>query len=114
MTENTDTSDNKLYYPIGDVAKMFNTTVSNIRYWEKEFDILRPKKNKKGDRFFTRKDLDYLKLIHHLLREKGYTIEGARKKLESNPDESLRKMELVTSLKEIRSFLASLKSDLER
>jgi DNA-binding transcriptional MerR regulator len=78
MTE--DSSSDKYYFSIGEVAKMFNLSISNIRFWEQEFEILRPKKNRKGDRFFTRQDIENLKIIHHLLKEKGYTIEGARKK----------------------------------
>lgn len=77
MTE--DSSSDKYYFSIGEVAKMFNLSISNIRFWEQEFEILRPKKNRKGDRFFTRQDIENLKIIHHLLKEKGYTIEGARK-----------------------------------
>ena len=74
----------KNYYTIGEVAKMFKLSVSNIRFWEKEFDVLRPKKNRKGDRFFTPQDIEHLKIIYHLVKEKGYTIEGARKKDQAN------------------------------
>jgi DNA-binding transcriptional MerR regulator len=80
----------KQYYSIGEVAKMFNLSISNIRFWEQEFDILKPKKNKKGDRFFTKQDIENLKVIHHLLKEKGYTIEGARKKLSKKSPRSFR------------------------
>ena len=73
-SNNRELTAEKHYYAIGEVAKMFNMTVSNIRFWENEFEVLKPKKNKKGDRFFTRQDLEYLKLIHHLLKEKGYTL----------------------------------------
>lgn len=104
----------KHYFAIGEVAKMFNMTVSNIRFWENEFEVLKPKKNRKGDRFFTRQDLEYLKLIHHLLKEKGYTIEGAKKTLLQNPKKQLDKMELIRSLKEIREFLSSLKNNLDK
>ncbi len=79
MTEEIESE--KHYYSIGEVAKMFNLSISNIRFWEQEFEILKPKKNKKGDRFFTKQDVSNLKVIYHLLKEKGYTIEGARKKL---------------------------------
>ena len=71
----------KLYYSIGEVADMFRVNVSLLRFWEKEFDILKPKKNKKGNRMFTTKDLDNLKIIYHLVKERGYTLEGAKKKL---------------------------------
>ncbi|HYV95590.1 MAG TPA: MerR family transcriptional regulator [Chitinophagales bacterium] len=104
----------KQYYAIGEVAKMLNTTVSKIRFWEIEFDVLRPKKNKKGDRFFTKQDIEYLRLIYHLLKEKGYTIEGARKQLQQNPEKQFEKMKLIKSLKEIREFLSSLKNQLDK
>src|SRR5689334_19287947 len=105
----TDAYEGKYYFAIGEVAKIFNISVSNVRFWEKEFDVLKPKKNKKGDRFFTRQDMEYLKIIHHLVKEKGYTLEGAKKKLRQNPGEQLNKLELVESLREIRAFLFSLK-----
>ena len=110
----TDSFPDKQYFAIGEVAKIFNITVSNVRFWEKEFDILKPKKNKKGDRFFTKKDMEYLKLIHHLVKEKGYTLEGARKKIMQTPDEQVDKLQIIASLKEIRSFLSSLKDHLDK
>jgi DNA-binding transcriptional MerR regulator len=113
-SQNEELTSEKHYYGIGEVARMFNMTVSNIRFWENEFEVLKPKKNKKGDRFFTRQDLEYLKLIHHLLKEKGYTIEGAKKTLLQNPKKQLDKMEIIQSLKEIREFLSSLKSNLDK
>jgi len=104
----------KQYYSIGEVAKMFNLSISNIRFWEQEFDILKPKKNKKGDRFFTKQDIENLKVIHHLLKEKGYTIEGARKKLSNNPHEVSDRITMIDSLKKIRAFLVSLKESLDK
>ncbi|HUM46250.1 MAG TPA: MerR family transcriptional regulator [Chitinophagales bacterium] len=104
----------KFYYSIGEVAKMFNLSISNIRFWEQEFEILRPKKNRKGDRFFTRQDLENLKIIYHLLKEKGYTIEGARKKLLQNPDQVTERVAMIESLKKVRSFLVSLKDNLDK
>jgi len=103
----------KQYYAIGEVATMLNTTVSKVRFWENEFEVLRPKKNKKGDRFFTKQDIEYLKLIYYLLKEKGYTIEGARKQLQQNPEKQFEKMKLLKSLKDIREFLSSLKDQLD-
>ena len=111
MTE--DSSSDKYYFSIGEVAKMFNLSISNIRFWEQEFEILRPKKNRKGDRFFTRQDIENLKIIHHLLKEKGYTIEGARKKLLQNPDQVTERVAMIDSLKKIRSFLVSLKEQFD-
>ena len=69
----------KLYYSIGEVADIFEVNVSLLRFWEKEFNILKPKKNKKGNRMFTTKDLDNLKIIYHLVKERGYTLEGAKR-----------------------------------
>jgi DNA-binding transcriptional MerR regulator len=107
-------TETKHYYHISEAAKMLNMTVPNLRFWESQFDILKPKKNKRGDRYFTRQDLEYLKVIHHLLKEKGYTIEGARKKLKQNPHDMIDKVAVIEKLKEMRGFLASLKEYLDR
>ncbi len=101
----------KVYYSIGDVSKMFNENASLIRYWENEFDILKPKKNAKGDRFFRPEDVKNLKLIHHLLRQRKYTIEGAKEFLKSNKTAS-EKFEMIRSLQKLRSFLNELKASL--
>lgn len=103
---------NKLYYSIGEVSKMFNVNSSLIRFWEKEFAVLKPKKNKKGNRLFTQKDVDNLTLIYHLVKEKGYTLEGAKKKLRENTDESIDEVEMLKSLKKIKGFLEALKAEL--
>ena len=102
----------KLYYSIGEVADMFEVNVSLLRFWEKEFDILKPKKNKKGNRMFTAKDLDNLKIIYHLVKERGYTLEGAKKKLKENKEDTINNIEIVNRLKDIRQFLAELKEEL--
>ena len=101
----------KMYYSIGEVASMFRLNPSLIRYWENEFDILKPKKNKKGDRFFRPEDVKNLKLIHHLLRERKYTIEGAKDFLKNNKNASER-FEMIRSLQKLKSFLLELKSNL--
>jgi len=101
----------KLYYSIGDVAIMFKENASLIRYWENEFDILKPKKNKKGDRFFRPEDIKNLKIIHHLLRERKYTIEGAKEFLKSNKS-AAQKYEMIQSLQKLKSFLLELKASL--
>ena len=110
----TDSPDraNKLYYTIGEVSKMFDVNPSLIRFWEKEFPIIKPKKNKKGNRLFTKKDLDNLTLIHHLVKEKGYTLDGARKKMRENKEEKFDEVEMLKSLKKIKAFLESLKEEL--
>ncbi|MEO5649924.1 MAG: MerR family transcriptional regulator [Ginsengibacter sp.] len=101
----------KQYYAIGDVAAMFSESVSLIRYWENEFKILKPKKNKKGDRFFRPEDVKNLKMIHHLLRERKYTIEGAREFLKNNIAAGERH-EMIESLEKIKLFLLELKNNL--
>ena len=101
----------KQYYSIGDVAAMFNENTSLIRYWENEFSILKPKKNKKGDRFFRPEDVKNLKMIYHLLRERKYTIDGAKEFLKNNKAAG-EKHEMIESLEKIKLFLLELKNNL--
>ena len=91
---------------------MFGLSTSLVRYWENEFDILKPKKNRKGNRLFTPKDLENLKLIFHLLKERGFTIEGAKKKLKENKEDTVNVFELRQSLLKIREFLVAMKKEL--
>ena len=102
----------KIYYTIGEVAELFGVNTSLIRFWEKEFEVLQPKKNKKGNRLFTRDDMQNLRLIFHLVKERGYTLEGARKKLKGNRDDLEQQVLLRDSLLRIRAFLENLKSQL--
>ena len=102
----------KLYYSIGEIADMFEVNVSLLRFWEKEFDILKPKKNKKGNRMFTTKDLYNLKIIYNLVKERGYTLEGAKKKLKENKEDTINNIEIVNRLKDIRQFLVKLEKEL--
>ena len=102
----------KLFYKIGEVAEMFEVNISTVRYWEKEFDILKPKKNKKGNRLFTPKDVTNLQIIHHLLKERGFTIDGARKKLKENKKDTIDNIEIVNHLRDIRGFLVKLREGL--
>ena len=103
----------KLYYQIGEVADMFSEPVSTIRFWEKEFDILRPKKNNKGNRLFMQEDIRNLKLIHHLLRERGMTLEGAKKYLRSNHDEVDYRLEIADALRNIRAMLMDIRDEIK-
>ncbi|HNT94466.1 MAG TPA: MerR family transcriptional regulator [Bacteroidales bacterium] len=103
----------KLYYQIGEVADMFSEPVSTIRFWEKEFDILRPKKNNKGNRLFMQEDIRNLKLIHHLLRERGMTLEGAKKYLRSNHDEVDYRLEIADALRNIRAMLVDIRDEIK-
>lgn len=101
----------KSYYNIGSVSGMFKVNASLIRFWENEFDILKPKKNAKGDRFFRPEDVKNLRLIYHLLRERKYTIEGAKEFLKNN-NKADEKFAMIESLKKLRSFLTELKTSL--
>jgi DNA-binding transcriptional MerR regulator len=101
----------KMYYSIGIVADMFKVNQSLIRFWENEFDILNPKKNGKGDRLFRPEDIKNLKLIYHLLREKKYTMEGAKEFLKAHKKTD-EKFEMITSLKKLKAFLNELKASL--
>lgn len=102
----------KLYYSIGEVSRMFDVNTSLIRFWEKEFDIIKPKKNKKGNRMFTQQDVDNFKIIYNLVKERGYTLEGAKTKLRTNKDETIHNVEIIKRLQEIRGFLVDLKGHL--
>ena len=102
----------KLYYSIGEVAKMFGVNQSLIRFWEGEFSIIKPKKNKKGNRLFTPKDVDNFHLIFHLVKERGYTLQGAKKKLSEQAGDINENFEIVKRLKDIRAFLVDLEKEL--
>jgi len=102
----------KRYYKIGEVAKAFGVNTSLIRFWENEFSVLKPKKNKKGNRLFTPTDLQNLKLIYYLVKEKGYTLDGARKKLKENPESIMDKHEIISNLENIKQELINIKNQL--
>jgi DNA-binding transcriptional MerR regulator len=102
----------KKYYTIGEVADDLGVATSLIRFWESEFDIIRPKKNRKGNRQFTKTDIKNVKLIYHLVKEKGYTLQGARDFIKNGIDEATNKIELIESLKKVKGFLVQLRDDL--
>jgi DNA-binding transcriptional MerR regulator len=102
----------KLYYSIGEVAEIFNVNTSLIRFWEKEFDIIKPKKNKKGNRFFTRQDINNIQLIYHLVKERGLTLSGARKKLKDNREDTNNNHDVVKMLTQIKGMLLEIKDSL--
>lgn len=102
----------KLYYSIGEVAKAFNVNTSLIRFWEKEFEVISPKKNKKGNRYFTPQDIKNLKLIYHLVKERGYTLEGAKSALTEKGDIK-EEVELLARMEFIRSELVKLKESFD-
>ena len=102
----------KLYYSIGEVAEIFGVNTSLIRFWEKEFTIIKPKKNRKGNRMFTQKDLGNLRIIYHLVKERGFTLQGAKRKLRENRDDAINETEVVNRLNSIRSFLVEWRDNL--
>ncbi len=102
----------KLYYTIGEVSKMFDVNSSLIRFWEKEFEVLQPKKNKKGNRLFTAEDVANLRIIFHLVKERGFTLQGAKAKLKDNKTDVTDTTELYDSLSRIRNFLVELKENI--
>ena len=102
----------KRYYKIGEVARAFGVNASLIRFWENEFEILRPKKNKKGNRLFTPQDIENLKLIFHLVKERGYTLEGAKKKLKENKEKLSDNHQIIVRLEGIKNELIKIKNHL--
>ena len=102
----------KVFFSISEVAELFGVNTSNIRFWENEFDILKPNKNAKGNRMFTKEDIDNLKIIYHLLKEKGMTIKGAQKKLKENKEDTIQNFEVVSKLQEIKQMLLDIKEEL--
>ena len=102
----------KLYYSIGEVADLFNVAPSLIRFWESEFDVIKPKKNRKGNRQFTKEDIDNVRTIYHLVKEKGFTLQGAKEMLRNNSQAVKDKMDMIDSLKRVRSFIVQLRDKL--
>ncbi|WP_462265489.1 MerR family transcriptional regulator [Mucilaginibacter sp.] len=103
---------NKMYYTMGEVAAMFDVNQSLLRYYEKEFDILQPKKNKKGNRYFTAEDVENLKIIFHLIRDKGYTLNGAKDHLKGNLNTAKDQQSVLSALENLRSFLIEVRDQL--
>jgi len=102
----------KRYFKIGEVAKAFDVNASLLRFWENEFDVLRPKKNAKGNRLFTQEDIKNLQLIYHLVKEKGFTLEGAKNKLKEKPEEITSNHDLIVRLNKIKNELLQIKNQL--
>lgn len=111
MTENT--NNNRLFYTIGEVAKMLEVETSTVRFWENEFSIIKPRRNAKGNRLFTQTDLQNLKQIRHLLRDQRMTIDGAKQAMKDKRDTVERNAELVDRLKNIRDLLVNVRNDLD-
>ena len=106
--------DHKLYYSIGEVAQMFGVNESLLRYWEREFPQITPKKNKRGTRHYRKEDIETIKLIYHLVKEKGMTLPGARQRLAATNKESTeRNFQIISRLKEIKEELLAIKKELD-
>ncbi|MFL5729948.1 MAG: MerR family transcriptional regulator [Cytophagaceae bacterium] len=102
----------KLYYTIGEVAEIFKVAPSLIRFWQTEFEIINPKKNKKGNRQFTRDDIESIRMVYHLVKEKGYTLQGAKEIIKADKVKVKDKFEMIRSLEKVKSFLIELKKNL--
>jgi len=107
-----DLNPDKRYYSIGELAKAFGVNASLIRFWDKEFDILKPKKNAKGNRMFTPEDVRNLQLIYHLVKERGFTLEGAKTHLKEGQKKTLDKFDIISKLESIKVQLVNIKNEL--
>lgn len=99
----------KLFFSISEVAQMFDINESTLRFWEKEFDVIRPRKTAKGTRFYKQEDIDAIRLVYHLVKERGMTLAGARQKLKDNKETTVRQEEIVNKLKLIKEELLAMK-----
>lgn len=102
----------KRYYSIGEVAKLFEVNPSLIRFWENEFDVLQPKKNRKGNRLFTQEDIENIKIIYHLVKEKGFTLSGAKEEMKKNPEDLKDQQKVIQALEKLKAFLLDVKDSL--
>lgn len=102
----------KLFYTIGEVSRMLGVETSTVRFWEKEFSVIKPHRNAKGNRLFTANDVNNLKTIFHLLKERRMTLEGAKKVMKDKRDETTKNSELVNRLKNLRSILVQLRDSM--
>lgn len=105
-------SPDKRYYSIGEVAKAFDVNASLLRFWDKEFDILKPRKNAKGNRMFTPEDVKNIQLIYHLVKERGFTLEGAKIHLKEGQKKTLDKFEIISKLEGVKHQLLKIKEEL--
>lgn len=103
----------RLYFSISEVAQKFDINESTLRFWEKEFDIIQPRKTTKGTRFYKQEDIDAVRLVFHLVKERGMTLAGARQKLKDNRETTIRQEEIVNRLKQIKEELLSMKAAFE-
>ena len=106
-------STSKRYYKISEVVDMTGVVASTLRFWEKEFDQIRPRKTGKGTRSYRQEDIDAIRLVYHLVKERGMTLAGARQKLKENPETTIRHEEIVNRLKQIKEELLAMKEAFE-
>lgn len=106
-------SKEKLYYSMGETCEIFNLPASTLRFWEKEFDVLKPRKNKKGDRFFSKNDISLIRTIHYLTKVKGYTLQGARDAIKGNLIKEADNAAIIASLTEIKEMLLKIKKEID-
>ncbi len=114
--EEKDLKNKKLFYSISEVAAMFNLNESTLRFWEKEFNTIRPRKTEKGTRYYKQEDIEAIRLVYYLVKERGMTLAGARQKLKDNKDTTIKQAEIVNRLKQIKTELLSIRdafNDLE-
>ena len=102
----------KRYYSIGEVAEMFAVNASLLRHWETEFDTIRPKKNRKGERQYTQKDVETIRLIYGLVKDKGFTLQGAKDFMKTKNQQEAEKVSMIESLEKLKGFLTDLRSKL--
>lgn len=100
-----DNINTKLYYSISEISEMFDVTNSLVRFWESEFDILNPGKNSKGERRYTQRDIDNFKIVYHLVKERGFTLEGAKNEISTNKKRLKQKFQIMENLKKVKAFL---------
>ena len=110
----TEKKQKRIYYTIGDVAEYFGVNESTLRYWEDEFDIITPRRSSRGVRFYNQEDIDNVRLVYYLLKEKGLTLAGAKKQLRENRSGVIRSNEIISRLKSVREELCGIRNELAK
>ena len=110
----TEKKQKRIYYTIGDVAEYFGVNESTLRYWEDEFDIITPRRSSRGVRFYNQEDIDNVRLVYYLLKEKGLTLAGAKKQLRENRSGAIRSNEIISRLKSVREELCGIRNELAK
>ena len=110
----TEKKQKRIYYTIGDVTEYFGVNESTLRYWEDEFDIITPRRSSRGVRFYNQEDIDNVRLVYYLLKEKGLTLAGAKKQLRENRSGVIRSNEIISRLKSVREELCGIRNELAK